>query len=56
MRKTLVGIGLTIGSIIGGYIPALWGASLFSYSSMIGNGIGAIVGIYITYKLTESFD
>ena len=34
-----------VGSIIGGYIPVLFGASLFSFSSLIGNGLGSIVGI-----------
>lgn len=56
MRKTLVGIGLVVGSVVGGYIPILWGANLFSYSSLFGNTIGAIAGIYITYRLTEDFD
>ena len=53
MQKTLIFIGMFIGSIIGGYIPALWGAGLLSYSSVIGNGIGGILGILVMYKLTS---
>ena len=52
--KTAVWIGLFIGSLIGGYIPVIFGASLFSYASLLGNGIGSLIGIYIGYKLTNS--
>ncbi len=51
--KTMVFIGMTVGSIVGGYIPVLFGASLLSISSLIGNTIGALVGIYIGYKLSS---
>ena len=52
-RKTLVMLGMVIGSIAGGYIPVLFGAGLLSFISVIGNGIGGILGIWISYKLTE---
>ncbi|MBY0538014.1 hypothetical protein K2P47_01295 [Patescibacteria group bacterium] len=52
-RKTIY-FGMFLGGLIGGYIPALvWGASIFSFSSLLGNAIGAIIGIYITFKLTR---
>ncbi len=41
-----------IGSIIGGFIPALWGASFLSTSSIVGNVIGGIIGIGIVYRMT----
>ncbi len=43
-RKSLIILGMIIGSIIGGYVPVLFGSSLLSYSSLI--------GIWITYKFT----
>lgn len=49
--KKLIWLGMFAGSIVGGYLPVLFGASLFSFSSLFGNGIGAIVGIIIAYKL-----
>jgi len=52
--KGLIMIGLFVGSIIGGYIPVLFGASLLSFSSIIFSGIGSIIGIYIAYKLTAN--
>ena len=52
-RKILVMLGMVIGSLAGGYIPVLFGAGLLSFTSVIGNGIGGILGIWISYKLTE---
>jgi uncharacterized membrane protein YeaQ/YmgE (transglycosylase-associated protein family) len=42
-----------LGGIIGGYVPQLWGAGYFSFSSILFNAIGAIVGIYIGFKITR---
>jgi len=44
---------MLIGGTIGGYIPALWGAGLFSFSSILFNAIGAIAGIYVGFKLGD---
>ncbi len=51
-RGALVTLGMIIGSVIGGYVPILWGASFLSFSSVIGNGIGGILGILLALKLT----
>ena len=51
--RFLVFVGMTIGSIIGGYIPSLWGAGLFSYSSILFSGIGGILGVWIGFKLSD---
>lgn len=52
-QKSFVMMGMVIGSLIGGYIPIFFGASFFSYSSILFNGIGGIIGIYIGYKLSQ---
>jgi len=51
--KTVVWVGIIIGSTIGSYIPVLWGGSLFSFSSIFLSALGAIIGIYIGYRLTN---
>ncbi len=51
--KVLVFLGMTIGSIIGGYVPTLFGAGWLSYSSILFSGIGSIVGILVGYKLSN---
>jgi predicted MFS family arabinose efflux permease len=45
-------IGILIGSTIGGFIPDLWGAGLFSYSSVLLSGIGAIAGLWLGYRMS----
>ena len=43
--KMLIWIAILVGSLIGGYIPTLFGASWLSYASLLGNGAGSIVGL-----------
>jgi uncharacterized membrane protein YeaQ/YmgE (transglycosylase-associated protein family) len=45
-------LGVLIGSTIGGFIPDLWGAGLFSYSSVLLSTIGAFAGLWLGYKLS----
>lgn len=54
-RRFLILFGMTIGSIIGGFIPALWGGDLFSFTAIIFNAIGGLAGVWIAYKLTQGF-
>jgi len=51
--KALIWIGVIVGSTIGGYIPVLLGSSLFSVASILGNGLGGVLGIIAGYKLGE---
>jgi hypothetical protein len=51
--KTSVYIGMIVGSSIGSYIPLLWGASVFSFSSILLGSLGAIAGIYIGFKMSS---
>jgi len=45
-------LGVLIGSVIGGFIPDLWGAGLFSYSSVLFSGIGGLAGLWFGYKMS----
>ncbi len=51
--KTLIFLGMFIGSIIGGYIPVLFGDSMFSYISVITSGLGSLLGIWVGYKISK---
>lgn len=51
MNKQTVYIGVIIGGLIGGYIPSLWGAGLFSFSEVLFGAIGSLAGIWVVYKL-----
>jgi uncharacterized membrane protein YeaQ/YmgE (transglycosylase-associated protein family) len=50
MDKKMVYIGLFIGSLVGGYIPTLWGAGPFSMASIFGGAIGSLAGIWLAYR------
>jgi len=51
MDKKLVMLGMIIGSTIGAYVPVWFGASVFSFSSVLGTAIGGIIGIWVVFKL-----
>ena len=50
--RSRIWLGIFIGSMIGGLLPELWDANLFSYSSVFLSGIGALVGLWIGYKMS----
>jgi hypothetical protein len=40
-----------VGSAVGGFIPQMWGDGILSYWSVLLSGIGAIVGMWIAFKI-----
>ena len=46
-------IAAFVGSMIGAYIPRLWGAGSFTFSSVLFSGLGGIAGIIIVWKFFE---
>lgn len=53
-RNPLIWIGLLVGSTIGGFIPDLWGAGMFSFSGILFSGIGAVAGIFAGFYISQS--
>lgn len=51
MDKKLIWVGMVIGSTLGGYVPALFGVDIFSFTSLIGTLVGGILGIWIAIKI-----
>lgn len=53
--KTLIWLGILVGSSVGGIVPAAFGVDLLSDAGLwwgiLGSTIGAILGIYLAYKL-----
>jgi len=50
-RKKLIMIGMIVGSIVGGYLPALFGFDELMVS-LLGSFIGGIIGVWIGYKFS----
>ncbi|NTW13776.1 MAG: hypothetical protein HGA31_01965 [Candidatus Moranbacteria bacterium] len=53
MTKKFIYLFLFAGSAVGGYVPSLWGESVFSMSSIFWSCIGGLFGIYVGFKLGE---
>ena len=51
--KSLIWIGLFVGSGIGSYIPFLWGANFLTFSHAISTAVGGLIGIWIGFKLSN---
>ena len=51
--KTVVMLGMIVGSAVGGYAPMLIGISPFSFTSLFTSAIGGVIGIIIAYKLVN---
>ncbi len=49
--RPLIWIGVFIGSTVGGLIPSLWGAGLFSFSSLLFSALGGFAGIWLGFRL-----
>jgi len=52
-KKTLIWIGLTVGSAVGGYLPATWGGDLISFASVMLSAVCGSVGIWLGYRFGE---
>lgn len=54
-RKSAIFWGMTFGSLVGGYIPALWGGDAFSISGIVWSGVGGILGIWLGFKMGSDY-
>jgi len=54
--KMFVWLGVVIGSVIGGYVPTLFGHSFLSLSAILGNGIGSVIGIFVGLKIGNNIN
>jgi hypothetical protein len=48
-RKKMIMLGMVVGSIAGGYLPAMFGLDGFMVS-LLGSIIDGIIGMWIGYK------
>jgi uncharacterized membrane protein YeaQ/YmgE (transglycosylase-associated protein family) len=51
-RKKLIMLGMVVGSIVGGYLPALFGFEELMIS-LLASFIGGIMGIWIGYNFSR---
>jgi hypothetical protein len=51
--KQMIWLGGLVGSTAGSYLPALWGGSLFSFTSILLGAVGGAAGIILAWKMTN---
>jgi hypothetical protein len=51
-RKSILMIGMAVGSSVGSFVPLLWGAGYLSLSSVLFTFLGGIAGIWLAFKMT----
>ena len=57
MFKSLIGLGAFVGSIVGGFVPSLWGDnSMFSPAGMLFSVVGGAVGVWAGYRASQNLD
>ncbi len=49
--KSVTWLGMVVGSGIGGYIPSLFGAGIFSGWAIFGTLAGGVLGMWIGYRM-----
>ena len=51
--KTIIFIGMGIGSYAGSYLPVIWGGSVFSVTSILLGAVGGFAGIWAGYRVAQ---
>lgn len=51
--KNTVMLAGTIGTIVGSYIPVLWGGTELSFISLILGGVGGVAAVILAYKIVR---
>jgi len=51
--RSVIGLCAGFGSLVGGYVPVLWGASSWSAESLLFGVLGAAAGIWLGVRLSE---
>jgi hypothetical protein len=53
MGKSVIGLCAGFGSVVGGYVPVLWGASSFSLVSIVFGLAGACAGVWLGVRVSD---
>ncbi len=53
MDTKLIWMGMFVGSLLGGYVPLIWGGDAFSLAGVLWGGIGAFIGVWLGWKISR---
>lgn len=43
----------TMGTLVGGFVPELWGSSAFSLASLVFSAAGGFAGVWLGHRIIE---
>ena len=49
----MIGLCAAFGMTVGGFLPDLWGASSFSFASVVFGAVGGVVGVLLASRLAD---
>ena len=52
MGRSMIGLCILVGSTVGGFVPALWGASAFGLTSLLMATVGGVAGVFVGARLS----
>lgn len=52
--RSVIGLCATFGTIVGGYVPSLWGGSSLSLMSVVFAALGGIAGVWLGVRLSAN--
>jgi hypothetical protein len=52
--RSVTGMCVGFGTLVGGYVPALWGASGFSVIAVVFGAVGGIAGLWVGLRVSSS--
>ncbi|MBI3872637.1 MAG: hypothetical protein HY304_06145 [candidate division Zixibacteria bacterium] len=52
--KSLIWIGMFVGSTVAGFLPYLWGEGMLSISGFVCSSVGGLLGIWVGYRVGNS--
>jgi hypothetical protein len=50
--RSVTGLCIGLGSLVGGFVPVLWGDSGFSLAAVVTTAVGGIVGLWLGVRLS----
>ena len=55
VSRKLIWFGLFVGSSLGGYLPTLFGADMFSLWALLGGTVGGVAGVFAGNAAAKRF-
>ena len=54
MGRSVIGLCMFAGTLVGGYVPVLWGDSGFSVTSLLFGAAGGIAGVWLGARISDA--